>query len=726
MLKLKYLLLTSVVIVVSNNVLASEIKLTFDDTGSPLVNTYTTHTPMELKPISHLNPNNAVKLAAVCALGGGKCNNLSFQPSLKLDPIALCKDEGYTYNSCVNGILSDECPHKKGYFRKCTLSADACIAEGYKITSCSLPSYLSQPCPYNDSYHKSCVKNSDKACQEAGYFKCGIGEVADGSQCPYDSNYYNGPCNCAPCKGYQYSLSQASSEGWEPDGTPCQSCTSLKYKRKATSCGTNFHTCSNGGTIGASSCKSGDETLYTECKPDINCATGGYYTAKQIKKLCTPISYEGLSCFECRQPSCEEGGLLAAKEAGLNCMEKAYYGQTCYSCGLYTKDNCVEYSWVNSDFENNNGEKASDQCIFIDANTCRRCQEGYLPMSGFLGWGSIGSNTRLEELCIDGESCIGQCFKESDILPCKALLFSDGNTASSENLVLNNDQLQVKHIVVENNKEVTRQCSFYPSEECYTYAKYRETIYPSDISIQISNKNKSYSSGGGCSAYSNAHTMAWEWQNVNGVMGKYRYYPSHCAYGEKVINLSGLPYVQGGFEEITSSEASNIACSYHNYVKPSLEPALGGGSGKTSHQSTVAFEKAYGSSRPNICHDFNDGLGNYSVMTKIYGTIYAIGRYPYSGGTPSCPSGYSVSPAWLARAYFKRDGYYPVVKKGSGSSAYYTANDTYYITNDRDYLDYKYHRKKDFGTILVNGAGDIFFQEDGYTPSYILCYKKLQ
>ncbi len=87
----KYLLLVSTCVLFNNNSLASGLDLTFNSSSLPYgINTTLhtrTHTPnVELKPIS-----NFVKLAAVCSLGSGGCDDISFN----LDNSDQCKDEGY-------------------------------------------------------------------------------------------------------------------------------------------------------------------------------------------------------------------------------------------------------------------------------------------------------------------------------------------------------------------------------------------------------------------------------------------------------------------------------------------------------------------------------------------------------------------------------------------------------------------------------------------------------
>lgn len=282
MLKLKYLLLTSVVIVVSNNVLASEVKLTFDCPASLLVNTiHTPHTPTELKPISYRMNDNPVKLAAVCSVGGGGCSNLQFgfnssDNSFGFDPAQQCKDDGYTVTACPGGGMpSGECPYKKGYFLSCSSAEQICRENGYTVTSCTPPAYPEGACPQSGNYFKSCSDNPGKACEEKGYTNtCTDGKIPDtSSTCSYDTTYTE--CKCDPCIGYEYTLEQAQSDGWHIVGAACNSCGEFKYMREAESC-TGFYSCDDdGGEAGADTCMSGEKKMFSSCKSPIKeCAAG--------------------------------------------------------------------------------------------------------------------------------------------------------------------------------------------------------------------------------------------------------------------------------------------------------------------------------------------------------------------------------------------------------------------------------------------------------------------
>ncbi len=284
MVNAKYILLTSVLALFCNNASAAEVKkLTFDSSGASLVvfTTYTTHTPNELKPISSFNSDNAVKLAAVCSIGGGGCSEHQFgfgssNNSFSFDPVQQCKDDGYKVTSCSGGsIPSGECPYKKGYFSTCSSAEQVCKESGYTITSCTPPAYPEGACPHSGTYFKSCSDNPGKACEEKGYTNaCADGKIPDTSKsCSYDTSYTE--CKCDPCTGFDYTLEQAQSAGWHILGEACNSCGVFKYRREADTC-TGFYTCDdNGGEVGADTCMSGDRKLFASCKSPVKeCASG--------------------------------------------------------------------------------------------------------------------------------------------------------------------------------------------------------------------------------------------------------------------------------------------------------------------------------------------------------------------------------------------------------------------------------------------------------------------
>lgn len=186
------------------------------------------HTPIELKPVSL---ENSYQTASVCFLGLGCGDEAQFKVT----------DDNLTIDT-----------------------AELCKQKGFGLTSCPLPAYPFELCPDNPLYFAQCKENRSRACDEAGYVNsCAPGEVLDVSQaCPYDNSYQK--CICNPCEGYSYSYAEATSEGYEADGS-CVSCSAIKYRRKVNDCA-GFKACDCGGEIGTEECLSGTEKRFATCK----------------------------------------------------------------------------------------------------------------------------------------------------------------------------------------------------------------------------------------------------------------------------------------------------------------------------------------------------------------------------------------------------------------------------------------------------------------------------
>ncbi len=127
---------------------------------------------------------------------------------------------------------------------------------------------------------------------------CDTGKVRDSSQvCTYDEDYAK--CICDPCVGFNYTIAQASEQGYEP-GEICNSCGTIKYKRVENDC-SGYKTCNCGGEIGADVCYSGTVQKFDTCKEC--CDTSIYkYDASNCKDGYMP---SGNSCgnkfAECKE-----------------------------------------------------------------------------------------------------------------------------------------------------------------------------------------------------------------------------------------------------------------------------------------------------------------------------------------------------------------------------------------------------------------------------------------
>lgn len=159
-------------------------------------------------------------------------------------------------------------------------AVQSCISAGYSITFCpsGYAAKISERCPYSvdKNYYKKCYSYA-QLCMEKGYTTyCGAGYEPDNAQyCRYDSAYRK--CKCAVCAGYDYSEAQAKEAGYEADGTPCNSCGILKYKRREADCSGFKYDSSNCGVsscgkLGGETCLSGRLLKYKTCD---SCAVPG-------------------------------------------------------------------------------------------------------------------------------------------------------------------------------------------------------------------------------------------------------------------------------------------------------------------------------------------------------------------------------------------------------------------------------------------------------------------
>lgn len=148
-----------------------------------------------------------------------------------------------------------------------------CINQGYTQESCPIGSHLEDKCPLglDINLYKNCISNA-ATCTSLGYvLSCPEGEEPNLSKyCNHDNLYIK--CQCASCLGYDYTLAEASTLGYMPDGEACRSCENLKYKRQPAPCeGYNYDSTNCGvgecATLAGTTCISGNITKYKECTP---------------------------------------------------------------------------------------------------------------------------------------------------------------------------------------------------------------------------------------------------------------------------------------------------------------------------------------------------------------------------------------------------------------------------------------------------------------------------
>ena len=383
MINTKYLLLASACVLLSSSSQASEAEnLTFSYSGSPLVNTYTytTHTPMELEPISHFNSDNAVKLAAVCAVGGGRCNGLGFGDnpnSVNLDKNLLCENDGYV-RSCGYGYVKDSnslCPYNKSYF-KCRICSHECASGTLKACN---NQQIQTETSTNDCL-ETCYQCRDKTCAEGGY-------AASLTSCQ------NGTAFSFANKTCYKDVSDKTCEdgGYKSDVPTNNVCTAVTYCNKICHKDCYQPACEEGGYKSAVPANNvcTDVTYYgrtckTDCKQP-TCENGGYKSGVPTNYVCSPVSYYGRTCYQnCYQPQCTAGGYLDAQPSGQFCTAETYFGRTCYK-------QCCDAATYKYDESNCSGDTklAGNSCggKFDACETICRCYHQYAKSDNYLAWG---------------------------------------------------------------------------------------------------------------------------------------------------------------------------------------------------------------------------------------------------------------------------------------------------------------------------------------------------
>ena len=178
------------------------------------------------------------------------------------------KDKGMVFegDACLAYPLSF-CPGYKipapdSYCPGNPMFFSACICPDSFI-KCELPAFGSgAQC---DDKYSVCTEDTERACKlkNPDYANsCPAGTKPDTSKtCSYDSSY---SLCCNTCTAYPESEVK---DGYEQTAE-CIDCDgNTHYQVKPQDCGAGFMTCDNGGAPGAKECKSGEQTLYSSCKP---------------------------------------------------------------------------------------------------------------------------------------------------------------------------------------------------------------------------------------------------------------------------------------------------------------------------------------------------------------------------------------------------------------------------------------------------------------------------
>ena len=367
----------------ANSLNCNNINLVFKGDDFSLTAPFASHTaiPIGLKPISSLE--SAVKLAAVCSVGGGGCSGLSFgssDNSMDLDKNFQCTDEGFV-KTCPSGYVKDDnnlCPHNKSYFkcRPCNSSCDS----GYSLTACNSTTQV-QTASYKTECGSTCYQCRYKTCAEGGYSTT-PNSCQNGTAVSFANQTCYKDVTAKTCEngGYKSSI---------PTNNKCDSttyCSKTCYTNCKqptceesgflSTCPTN-HTCDTvtSGTYG--------RTCYKD-KGQPTCEDGGYKSGVPTNQVCTPVSYSGRTCYQnCYQPQCSAGGYLDACPTNQSGTSVTYYGRNCVKdcsddpgavckAAGYTATSCDKFMTAENCPSDSNYKKCTHTCgsrIFADNPT---------------------------------------------------------------------------------------------------------------------------------------------------------------------------------------------------------------------------------------------------------------------------------------------------------------------------------------------------------------------
>lgn len=347
MIKAKYMLYISTCLPFSSGAQASAMVLTYDLAGTPLdsiaLHTHL-HTPTELKPISSADLDKAIKLAAVCSLGGS-CSGTGFRKdpgALNIDYAEMCKDNGYGSTSCPAGYVKDEnriCPYSPSYFQ-CRVADNSCQS-GFSLSTCNEVSQV-EISSYKNEAGNSCYTCRDKTCEE-GEYAAELTVCQNGTEIPFAN------------KTCFTNVAEKSCEdgGYLSSAPENNSCTAISYCGLTCQSSCYQPECSEGGYLAdCPTNHSCSETAYygRTCYIDggqLSCEDGGYLSSLPTDNVCSPVAYAGNSCYkDCYQPQCSDGGYASSQPSGQTCSQVSYYGRTCYTSCV---DDCAGYTITDAD-----------------------------------------------------------------------------------------------------------------------------------------------------------------------------------------------------------------------------------------------------------------------------------------------------------------------------------------------------------------------------------------
>ena len=348
----KYAVLTAMLSAAGLLPMSAMADISFTEGGERLINTLHTHL---YSPASGLPSSDEIKTAAVCFISDTKnCSDGMFgygeevsggsgsggAPDYDLNDAERCRKEGYGLTSCAAGETPEGfCIYNSNYFARCVCPS------GYKTCE---PPYYGVGTACGDKY-ASCEEDTERACKELDSEftdTCQTGwKVDPNNACEYDPTY--GKC-CNLCEGYDYTTIP---EGYIADGAACVDCNGTsKYKIKINPCD-GFQDCGiMGGDTGATTCMSGSQIKYDNCKP---CPNLGILSSCPSPFTCTyeecsnryyksgcQSGYDWNATAQTCTPQCSSGYRYT-------CTGTGYSGGSGTACnGRYTDCTCSSgYFW---------------------------------------------------------------------------------------------------------------------------------------------------------------------------------------------------------------------------------------------------------------------------------------------------------------------------------------------------------------------------------------------
>ena len=346
------------------------------DLTSALLNGFPTltHTyPPVPEPASSSFSEQAYKIAAICFLGYGNCDNgISYgkgDETYNMDTANQCKNEGFV-STCSSGYCMDgSCSYNASYGK--------CIAE-------NCPTNSSPTCTGAVVGKTACGGDCKQCCSDTctSGSKSYTGSYASTTECGTKCYYCNTSCSSG-------STSYTGSVvGYNECGSACRSCSttcssgSLSYTGDIVSyneCGSACRSCSTSCPSGTSTSYSGSTSSYNECGSACkNCSStcpSGYSTSNPGGCYDTTTNECGNTCYKskaCCSDTCSSGSTSSSCSSGYSPTVVGYTecGSTCYSCVKDCSDTCPSGYSKSSSYTHN--ETTTTEC----GTTCYKPMEG--------------------------------------------------------------------------------------------------------------------------------------------------------------------------------------------------------------------------------------------------------------------------------------------------------------------------------------------------------------